>query len=413
MKIQDHQNQFSQSTEYEDLFRREVIQSIQTFCAKAPKQDESACVLISIDNLIVLEYLEELDFIEYLRHIVRLTLNDDALLQRISYNCFLLLLSDSTRESILGNINYIHGHLSQIFNQNSKLGYGILPKIRIGQELIQHQDDFYVLMHRLHLSMQKSQRNFSLEAEDGNPQSTEFFENVKLIKHLQHNILTGDIKLAFQGIVDTKSMTSVFYEGFLRVKNSGGKFISAAQYINAAEEFGTIGRVDIEVLKMGIYELYINQNLQLNINVSPITIQDGEWEKVAFQLLNTKSSIAKRLTVEITETAAMDTNNFLRFMSNMKKLGCNTALDDFGSGNTSISQLRIMAGLTFLKIDGNLVLDSIKDPRAFAIVKGIVHLSRELGIKTIAESVESAEISNLMKNIGVDFLQGYHLSVPH
>jgi EAL domain-containing protein (putative c-di-GMP-specific phosphodiesterase class I) len=122
--------------------------------------------------------------------------------------------------------------------------------------------------------------------------------------------------------------------------------------------------------------------------------------------------VGGRICFEITETAAItDLKHALNFMYALKERGCRFALDDFGSGLSSFGYLKALP-VDYLKIDGRFIQDLIEDPFDCAIVQAVQQIGRVLGIKTIAESVESEAILERVKAIGIDFGQGYTLDVP-
>ena len=115
---------------------------------------------------------------------------------------------------------------------------------------------------------------------------------------------------------------------------------------------------------------------------------------------------------EITETAAITNfSHVLEFIREMKKIGCYFSLDDFGSGWTSFSYLKLLP-VDFLKIDGSFVKEIAQDPHNFILVETINHLGHMMGLQTIAEYVENDEILDVLKEIGVNFAQGFCIAKP-
>jgi len=121
---------------------------------------------------------------------------------------------------------------------------------------------------------------------------------------------------------------------------------------------------------------------------------------------------AEKICFEITETAAI-TNlaKAIGFINQLRELGCQSALDDFGSGMSSFAYLKNFP-IDYLKIDGMFVKDIISDPIDNAMVKSINDIGHVLGLKTIAEFVENEEIYHRIKELGIDEAQGYHIAKP-
>lgn len=101
----------------------------------------------------------------------------------------------------------------------------------------------------------------------------------------------------------------------------------------------------------------------------------------------------------------------MTFMERLKAVGCSFALDDFGSGLSSFGYLKTLP-VDYLKIDGVFVRDVVRDPIARAMVASINAIGHEMGLLTVAEFVESQAVMDCLRDIGVDYVQGYHLGRP-
>ncbi len=128
--------------------------------------------------------------------------------------------------------------------------------------------------------------------------------------------------------------------------------------------------------------------------------------------LRNKISHPNSICFEVTETATIaNIGQAQKFIHSIKSLGCRFALDDFGSGLSSFSYLKEL-DVDFLKIDGSFVRDMLNDKKDHSIVKAITQLGHSMEIQTIAEYVEDDDIMQAVKDIGVDFGQGYGIGRP-
>ena len=170
--------------------------------------------------------------------------------------------------------------------------------------------------------------------------------------------------------------------------------------------------IDHMVLDMVIKELELAPQLVLAFNVSNLTTENAHWLQHFRDLLKDRPHIANRLIVEITETAAQrDLRRTAYFVASVQEMGCQVALDDFGSGYTSFRQLKSLSVDT-IKIDGAFIRDLAdnKDNRFF--VKTLLDFTKGFGLKSVAEYVENGETAKMLMELGIDAMQGYYFGKP-
>lgn len=152
--------------------------------------------------------------------------------------------------------------------------------------------------------------------------------------------------------------------------------------------------------------------LQLSINLSGPSIADDDLLQFVRDALQKYQIDPQQLCFEITETAAIThLSNAIFFIREMKEIGCRFALDDFGSGLSSFGYLKTLP-VDFVKIDGIFVKDILEDEVDLAMVRSINDIGHLMGKKTIAEFVENQKIADVLRNVGVDYAQGYGISRP-
>lgn len=239
----------------------------------------------------------------------------------------------------------------------------------------------------------------------------EFQNEMKMAAFFQDALANKKLYLAYQPVINARTGKVKSYEVLLRIMCEDGKLISAGQYIQIAEKYGFIHKVDMFVLEMAINELKHSHDVVLGINVSNVSIDDGKWITKAKTLL-TDSEVASRLVVEITETGVQESlERIISFVDLVKGFGCKMAIDDFGAGHTSFTQLKNIQA-DYLKIDGAFVKDIVSNPDSKLFVKTMIEFSKAFGLETIAEFVEDGAIAKVLIDLGVDYLQGYYFSKP-
>jgi len=150
----------------------------------------------------------------------------------------------------------------------------------------------------------------------------------------------------------------------------------------------------------------------VSINLSGQSLTDNKTLDFIIEQLYQQNIDASKICFEITETAAItNMSTAVKFISILKNQGCLFALDDFGSGLSSFAYLKNLQ-VDFIKIDGMFVKEIVDDPIDHAMVKSINEIGQLMGNKTIAEFVENDHIKVKLKEIGVDFAQGYGIGKP-
>jgi len=206
------------------------------------------------------------------------------------------------------------------------------------------------------------------------------------------------------------------YEILIRMRDKNKQLQLPATFIGAAERYNLMPSIDRWVMKNAFS--YINQLIdndietRFSLNLSGTTLSDNSFIDYIHQLREEYSFSADRVCFEITETAAI-TNmaTAMHFISQLKAMGFQFSLDDFGAGLSSYAYLKNLP-VDYIKIDGSFVSGIFKDPLNRSIVESINQIGHTIGIKTIAEWVESPEVLDVLKDIGVDFAQGFYTGKP-
>ncbi len=222
----------------------------------------------------------------------------------------------------------------------------------------------------------------------------------------------GRLQLYFQPIMALPDRRIWRAEGLLRMQLSNGRQANPGEFIPVAERTGFINLIDRWVLAEAIRVLASHPQLALAINLSAKALADPSLDAELIQLLKHSGIDPHRLTLEITETVAIDNvDAAVARMNSIRALGCRFALDDFGSGFASYSYLKQLP-VDDVKIDGSFIRNLDHNPEDRIFVKAAVEMAHAMGKRVIAEFVESEAILNVLGELGVDFAQGYFIGRP-
>jgi diguanylate cyclase (GGDEF)-like protein/PAS domain S-box-containing protein len=201
-----------------------------------------------------------------------------------------------------------------------------------------------------------------------------------------------------------------FAEILLRLRQRDGRIVSPMTFLPAMERYGLMGEVDRAVVRL-LLDYLENRNdpgeVRYMINLSGASVGDSGFLDFLVGEIEGRGVRPGSLGFEITETVAV--SNFATakaFIGRLRELGCHFALDDFGSGMSSFAYLKNLP-VDYLKIDGHFVRDILDDPFDGQIVSAIGAIASSLGIRTVAEFVESDAIRERLIEIGIDYVQGY------
>lgn len=241
------------------------------------------------------------------------------------------------------------------------------------------------------------------------------------ISHLINALEEDRFVLYSQKIVSLKEKNLNHYEILLRLQDEDGNLISPTTFIPAAENYDLMPAIDRWVIKNFFLNYSDHCQSQLErpnsktiytINLSGASLNSDRFFDFLKHQLATHPIEPENICFEITETVAISNLHIVaQFIRELKELGCLFALDDFGSGMSSLTYLKNLP-VDYLKIDGSFVINIINDPVDCATVECFSKISNVMKIKTIAEFVENEQIFNKLQELGIDYAQGYGIGRP-
>jgi diguanylate cyclase (GGDEF)-like protein/PAS domain S-box-containing protein len=229
----------------------------------------------------------------------------------------------------------------------------------------------------------------------------------------------GRFELFYQPIVaiGKNSDEREHFELLLRLRDENGSRVAPAEFIPAAERYNVMPSIDRWVVRQALDRVVhrVGSGVKpytVAVNLSGTSLNDERFLEFLIAELSARDLAPGAMCFEITETAAIaNLGNAVYFMRELKSRGCHFALDDFGSGLSSFMYLKTLP-VDYLKIDGQFIENVTRDPVDRSMVEAISQVGRAMGIQTIAERVESAEVLAELARLGVGYAQGFHIAKP-
>jgi len=325
------------------------------------------------------------------------------------------VLIDTADESITKDMLETTATLLSQYVQRERYGYAkyeIMLRVTAGIALSQNAGKQNLFSCAdIALKTAKQLRKSFLFYSDAQKTRSRFKDNLKWLKILS-NAIDGDRIFPFYQPIMTNATGKIEkYECLARIVDSEGKIILPKNFLELAKKSRLYPKITRGMLKK-TFETFRNIDTEFSLNLSIEDFFDPyllQYIKIA---LNEAPSIRKKVTFEILESEGIKNYRELTsFIQDMKKLGCKIALDDFGTGYSNFEYL-VKLNLDFLKIDGSLIRKLDRDSGTRIIVENIVNFSKKLGIQTVAEYVHSNEIFSIVKELGIDYSQGFLLGEP-
>ncbi|WP_431852724.1 EAL domain-containing protein [Allosphingosinicella sp.] len=235
---------------------------------------------------------------------------------------------------------------------------------------------------------------------------------LSLLNELDRAIDQDDVWVAYQPKFDLRSGTMCGAEALVRWSHPERGEIRPDQFIPTLEDNGRIEKLTLHVLRSAISAFSgLDDRLSVAVNISARMIGRNHLLEPIAEMLGEFSMAAHRLTLEITESAALAGSAGIEELSNLRALGVNISIDDYGTGQSTLSYLKMLPA-SELKIDRSFVQLISTSRSDAAVVDSTVKLAHALGMKVVAEGVESEEVLTLLRQMNCDMIQGYLVGQP-
>ncbi|WP_151949542.1 EAL domain-containing response regulator [Aliarcobacter butzleri] len=239
-----------------------------------------------------------------------------------------------------------------------------------------------------------------------------FENNIKWLKQLKNGFKENKFQAYFQPIVDTQTKEIYKYEALIRYIDENGNEVGPYNFLDIAKKTKQYPNI-IKVILKDALKLIKEKNKKVSINISYADISNRNTTKYIYDFLTEQSvEHTKLLSFEILESEEIvDFEEVSKFISEVKKFECIVGIDDFGAGYSNfhlLSKLKI----SFIKIDGSLIQNIHNSKDLEIIVRTISNIAKEFNVKTVAEFVANEEIYNKVKELNIDYSQGFYFDKP-
>jgi diguanylate cyclase (GGDEF)-like protein len=395
------------------LNRASLLEQTERFFTQAARQKQSfAALLVTVDNLFALNRTLGYDVADQviagLAKRLRANCRERDLLARYAGGKFALVLENCDRnEMIAAAERLIEIVAAAPFDTSAgpasaslRIGGAVAPRSGRAAHLLFQRAEEALDLARMPGAPRFVAYEPSLARENGRMRA------LKVSDEIVEALDDGRIVMALQPMVHAATGVPAFYEALVRLRRPDGALVQPAAILPTAEKSGLIRRIDQRVLDLALKKLGDEPTLHLAVTLSGPTLHDADFFARLRKSLASNPEISRRLTFELTETCAMeDVEVTAGAIATIKQFGAKVAMDDFGAGHTSFKNLRRF-DFDLVKIDGAFVqnLKASIDDRFF--VRALVDLTRHLGLPVVAEWVEDAETAKILREWGVDYLQG-------
>lgn len=238
----------------------------------------------------------------------------------------------------------------------------------------------------------------------------EYEKNFEWTKRLKRAIEEDKIVPLFQPIVDNKTQQIVKYEALMRIVDNNGTYIAPIHFLELAKKNKLYHQLTKIMIEKTFYK-FKDLPYMVSINISVEDILNKEINHFILDKL-AESLIGEKIVFEIIESEGIENfDQVLEFINGVKKYGARVSIDDFGTGYSNFDYLMKLK-VDYIKIDGSMIKNIDMDKNSQMITKTIVNFAKNMGIKTIAEFVHSKNVFMKVKELEVDFSQGYYFGEP-
>ncbi len=253
-------------------------------------------------------------------------------------------------------------------------------------------------------------KSYEIYQESDKSVERQYQKNIEWIKRLKKSIDLERVVPFFQAIINAKTKKPKGYECLMRIKGDEGQIHTPYEFLEIAKKSRYYPKLT-QIMIVKSCQYFQHSNCSFSINLSILDIMNKEIVQTLKESID-KYQVANQLILEIVESEGIENYSLVHdFVAEMKNIGCQIAIDDFGTGYSNFEHI-LKLPIDYIKIDGSLVKNVSTDENSELIISTIVNLAKKKKIATVAEFVSSAEIYEKVKELGVDYVQGYYFAQP-
>ncbi|MEA1955458.1 MAG: EAL domain-containing protein [Campylobacterota bacterium] len=374
--------------------------------------EESGLILIAIDDFATINnfygYVVGDYLIEHIAEYLKETLKDENIYRYVGSE-FAILLENSL--SFYDLKDYISAISEKI---NKKIIEYVGIKIHIDFTIASCANtthDNIISKVSMALKYAKEKRLPFWIYEDRMKFENEYEKNLQISDLIREGVENFGIIPYFQPIIDNKTSKIVKYECLARLKDRDENVISPFLFIPITKKIKVYNLVTKTIITKS-FKAFEENKFEFTLNLSVEDIENSEIFEFIIEKLKENPDISTRVTFELLESEAIeDFEKVSRFIKEVKRYGAKIAIDDFGSGYSNFSYLTKI-DVDIIKIDGSLIKNIDTDKNSYLVVETIVDFAKKLGVKTIAEFVHSSTVLDKVKELQIDYSQGFYIDEP-
>ncbi len=261
-------------------------------------------------------------------------------------------------------------------------------------------------------SLSNEKQNFTIANGMAQKEQIQAELNMKTLQMVKKALEEYKIISYFQPIINNKTKQVDKYESLVRLINENNEIISPYFFLDIAKKGKYYADITKIVLKNS-FDALEKTTKDITINISALDIEKDTTRKTFFKFLNQYKNDSSRIVIELLEDESVKDFTLIKtFINDVKQYGVKIAVDDFGAGYSNFERL-LDYQPDILKIDGCLIKNIENDHFSLSVVKTIVSFAKEQNIQTVAEFVENENIFNILKELGIDYSQGYFFGAPN